>query len=122
MKRFAKLAAAVTLSAVVLSGFTTQVGAQTVEQNQELNQTVRVECTTTGSYGQNTNCTAEGTQTGKQNQTVTIDGVTYIVRADGSRVRYHKPANTSVSSLALGGMIAAAVTTAGAGIVISKRK
>lgn len=121
MKRFAKLAAAVTLSAVVLSGFTTPVGAQTVEQNQELKQTVTVNCTT-GSYGQNTTCTAEGTQNGRQNQRVTLDGVTYIVRQDGSYVRYHKPANTSVSSLALGGMIAAAVTTAGAGIVISKRK
>lgn len=122
MKNFAKLAAAVTLSAVVLSGFTTQVGAQTVEQNQELNQTVKVNCTTSGSYGQNTNCTAEGSQTGKQNQKVVIDGVTYIVRADGSKVRYHKPANTSVSTLALSGMIAAALTTAGAGIVIAKRK
>jgi hypothetical protein len=122
MKKLAKLAAAVTLSAIVLGSFTNPVGAQTVEQNQELNQTVRVNCTTSGSYNQTTNCTAEGSQTGKQNQRVVLDGVTYIVRADGSRVRYHKPANTSVNTLTISGMIAAAVTTAGAGLLITKKK
>ena len=122
MKKLAKLAAAVTLSAIVLGSFTNLVGAQTVEQNQELNQTVRVNCTTSGSYGQDTACSAEGTQIGKQSQKLVLDGVTYIVRADGSRVRYHKPANTSVNTLTISGMIAAAVTTAGAGLLITKKK
>jgi hypothetical protein len=120
MKKITKLAAAVALSAIVLGSFSTAVSAQTVNQNQELSQTVKVNCTT-GSYGQNTTCTAEGTQTGKQNQTVTIDGVTYIVRANGSRVRYHKPVNTSMDTMTISGLIAAAVTTAGAGYLTIKK-
>lgn len=122
MKKIAKLTAALTLSAVILSSFATVVSATTVSQEQELNQTVKVNCTV-GSYGQSTNCTAEGTQTGKQSQTVEIEGVKYYIRKDGTRVRVHTPVNTSLDTVALTGIAATALTAAGAGyLTIKKRK
>jgi len=122
MKKITKLAAAVVLSAFVLGSFTTSVSAITVDQNQELNQSVKVNCTTTGSYGQSTSCSAEGTQNGKQSQTVTVDGVQYFVRTDGSYVQYHRPVNTSVDGMTLAGLIGTAVTSAGAGFLVIKKR
>jgi invasion protein IalB len=119
MKKIAKLAAAVALSAIVLGSFSSSVSAASATQTQELNQNVTVNCTT-GSYGQSTTCTADANQYGKQTQT--IDGVTYIVRADGSRVRYHKPVDTSVDGLTLSGIVAAALSSAGAGFLIIKKR
>ncbi len=120
MKKIAKLAAALTLSAVVLSSFATVVSAETIKQEQELNQNVKVNCTT-GAYGQSTTCTAEGSQTGKQIQTVVIDGVKYFVRNDGKRVRVHTPVNTSLDGVAIAGIVATAVTAAGAGFLTIKK-
>jgi len=121
MKKIAKITAALTLSAVLFSSFATVVSADTVKQEQELNQTVKVNCTT-GSYGQNTTCTAEGTQNGKQSQTVEINGVKYFVRNDGTRVRIHTPVNTSVDGVTIAGIVAAAVSTAGAGFLTFKKR
>jgi hypothetical protein len=121
MKKLAKLAAAVALSAVVLGSFSTTVSAQTVTQEQELNQSVRVNCTT-GAYGQNTTCTAEGSQNGRQSQTVVIDGVRYFVRNDGTRIRVHAPVNTSVDTVTMTGLIATAVSVAGAGLLTLKKR
>jgi hypothetical protein len=113
MKKIAKIAAALTLSAVLFSSFATAVSADTVKQEQEL----KLNCTA-GSYGQSSSCTAEG----KQSQTVEINGIKYFVRNDGTRVRIHTPANTSVDSVALAGIIATAVTTAGIGFVSFKKR
>ncbi len=121
MKKIAKLTAALTLSAVILSSFATVVSATTVSQEQELNQTVKVNCTV-GSYGQSTNCTAEGTQTGKQSQTVEIEGVKYYIRKDGTRVRVHTPVNTSLDTVALTGIAGTALTAAGAGYLTSRKR
>lgn len=121
MKKLTKLAAAVALSAVVLGSFSTSVSAQTVSQGQELNQTVSVNCST-GAYGQNTTCTAEGSQTGRQSQTVVINGVRYFVRVDGTRVRIHTPVNTSVDGLTMAGLVATAVTATGAGLLTLKKR
>lgn len=117
MKMIAKIAAAATLSALVFSSFATDVAATTVHQEQELEQ--KVECKA-GSYGQSTVC--EVTQKGKQSQTVEIDGVKYYVRNDGKKVRAHVMADTSVNGAALAGIVATAVTAAGAGFITLNKK
>ena len=113
MKKIAKIAAALTLSALIFSSFATVVSADTVKQEQEL----KLNCTT-GSYGQNSTCTAEG----KQSQIVEINGTKYFVRNDGTRVRVHAPVNTSVDGVTMAGIIATAVTTAGAGFLTFKKR
>lgn len=117
MKKIAKIAAALTLSALVFSSFATVVSADTAKQEQELEQKVVCE---SGSYGQSTRC--EVTQKGKQSQTIEVDGVKYFVRNDGKKVRLHTMANTSVNGTALAGIVATAVTAAGAGLLIKKTK
>lgn len=121
MNKLTKLAAAVTLSAIVLGyAFPTEAFAQTVEQNQELNQTVRVNCTSTGAYGQNINCNAEGTQRGIQHQR--INGVDCVI-IKNKCIPTHKPVDASVTPMTLAGIITAAAASAGAGfLTIKKRK
>ena len=114
MKNFAKLLVATLAAASLMSAFATQVSADNT-QTQTLEQEVKVNCTT-GSYGQNTTCTAEGKQKGTQTQTL----VAY--RKDGTPIKIHKVANTSLPTVATAGLSMIALGSIAAGTVIAKRK
>ncbi len=113
MKMFAKTLIAVIAAASLLSAFATPVSADS--QKQELEQEIKVNCTS-GSYGQNTTCTAEGKQKGTQEQTLVV------YRKDGTPVRIHKVVDTSLPTAVTAGMSVLALGSIAAGTVIAKRK
>lgn len=70
-----KIILSISLLAIMATAFSTPVSADEVEQSQSLSQDVEVECTTSGTYGQNTNCKVNASQEAEQNQRVKILGV-----------------------------------------------
>jgi hypothetical protein len=125
MKLF-KLISATALSTAVMLIMSSPVGAQVVEQSQDLDldTEVSVSCTS-GSYGQNLNCTADasGSASGSQSQRVDLGGNRRVVfRADGTPVFIHTAANTALDfntmAVAMGTMLSGA---AGAVIKIKSR-
>jgi hypothetical protein len=114
-----KMISATALSAVVMAAVASPVGAQTVNQDQsmDVNSDVHVECTS-GSYGQNLNCTvdAEANASGEQSQSVDLNGRRVVYRADGTPVLVHQVANTALDTNT---MIAAfgTIVTGAAGVV-----
>ncbi len=112
MKTFGKYIAALLLSVLVFTSFTTVAGADTTGQKQEINQNVKVNCSV-GSYGQSTECTAEGTQNAKQE---------FITRADGIKIRKHKVAATSMNQTVLMAVAVTAIGTMGLGLVSLKKR
>lgn len=81
------LIATLGLTAFVLSPVSTAM-ANSAEQSAEQSQTVKVECTS-GAYGQNSNCKAEGSQNQKLHQVITYSKVL------GAK-KIHTPVNTAV--------------------------
>ena len=93
------------LSALVLS--TSTANAQEVKQNQDLDQEFKVVCTV-GSYGQNTECTVEGSQSGSQSQSIKT-GNNFVTLPNGTSVRIHTPVDTGLETqtkIAMMGIIA----------------
>ena len=70
-----KIILSISLITILALSMSAKVSADEVEQSQSLNQNFEVECTTSGTYGQNTNCKVTGNQEAEQNQRVKILGV-----------------------------------------------
>lgn len=89
-----KMISATALSTALMLAMASGVNAQTSqEQSLETNSDVRVECTS-GSYGQNLNCTVDASSSARGNQSQVLGEVVY--RADGTPVRVHQTANTAL--------------------------
>ena len=78
----------------------------TVEQSAEQDQTLKVECTS-GAYGQDSNCKAEGTQSQKLHQIITYSKVL-------GTSKIHTPVNTSVDPAVMAVVLATGLTGIGA--------
>lgn len=106
-----KIALAAVLATATMFSFSTVVSADTAEQNQSAEQTVKVKCTT-GSYGQITNCEATGEQKLDQSQKLDLSG-----KVLG---KTHVPVDTALD---FGTASAAAMSiVTGAGAFVLKRK
>ncbi len=116
-----KLAKSSLLSLSLFLASASGVGAQTAAQNQQLDQTIKVNCTT-GAYGQSSSCSAEGTQSGSQSQYLSLDNTRRrVCRQDGSCMYVHDPINAGVDPLTLlaSGLTSVGLLTAG---VVTLRK
>jgi hypothetical protein len=91
-----KLITAITLAATLMVvAMPTMASAETLEQNQKLEQELEIECTS-GAYGQNTTCKAKGKQNGEQKQK--MEG---SFNSRGQYIRRHKVANTGLDTMTL---------------------
>ena len=89
---------------ILMTVATSKVAAQTVSQSQELDQNVNVNCTASA-YGQS-NCTVNASQSGRQNQVITL--------ANGQTIAAHQPVSAGVDVRVLasvGGLLATGVTS-----------
>ena len=110
------------LSLVVIVGITVlslssagiAIAEDRVEQSAEQSQTLKVECKS-GAYGQDSNCTAEGTQNQKLHQVITYSKVL------GSQ-KIHTPVNTAVDASAMLAVLATGLTGIGAFIGYTRIK
>lgn len=87
--RVLKTSLAILAAAVALQMSAVGVAAQEMSQEQELNQSVSVDCEA-GAYGQSS-CHVDATQSGKQSQRI-------VYRQDGSKVVVHQPVNTALDA------------------------
>lgn len=107
-----KLTLAAVAAATMMVGFSAQVAASEQTQDQNLKQTVEVECET-GAYGQTSTCRAKGEQEGSQEQS-------QIVYRNGRVLgKYHVPANTSNGAVTATAVMSVA---SGVGAFVMKRK
>lgn len=88
--------------------------AATMTQEQELNQQVKVTCKA-GAYGQDSNCTAEASQSGKQNQRTEV-----VYRPDGTAIKVHETADAALDTPALVALIGTMATGALAFVIKSR--
>lgn len=65
-----KIILSISLLAIMAVAFTSPISADEVEQSQSLSQDVEIECTTSGTYGQNTNCKVNANQDAEQSQKI----------------------------------------------------
>ncbi len=110
-----KLITSSILSTGLLLSSVSSVFAQVASQEQQLDQNVKVNCTT-GAYGQSSTCTAEGTQSGSQSQYLALDKTRKLIcRKDGSCMYAHDTVNAGVDPLTLlaSGLTSVGLMTAG---------
>lgn len=110
-----KLVIALTLAiCLMLMAMPTRVSADDGKQTQEqkLEQTVQVECTT-GTYGSN-NCKLTASQSAEQRQEQ------YLRLANGRIVRVHKPVNTGIPAIVMAGSVV--IATASTITLLAKRR
>lgn len=72
-----KLILTLSIMAIVAGIAVSPVSADEAEQSQQLNQEFEVECSSSGTYGQDTNCKVTGKQEAEQHQRIKILGVTH---------------------------------------------
>lgn len=72
-----KLILSVSTLAILAFTGVSPVFANQAEQSQKLDQEFEVECKSSGTYGQDTNCKVTGKQSGEQKQRIQILGVTH---------------------------------------------
>lgn len=107
MKNIVKLALIVSGLSILLLGSTNLVRATDgAEQSAEQSQTIKVTCTS-GAYGQDTNCTAEGSQSQKLHQIISY---TRVLGAS----KIHTPVDTAVDPGAMLAIFATGLTGIGA--------
>ncbi len=93
LNRSLTLSVVVTAAVLVLTVATPAIARDQAEQSAEQSQTLKVECTS-GAYGQDSNCKAEGTQTQKLHQLISY---TKVLGAS----KIHTPVDTAVDSRVL---------------------
>ncbi|MFZ5376942.1 MAG: hypothetical protein ACOZAN_04745 [Patescibacteria group bacterium] len=111
-----KILVASVLASLLLTGFASKAGAQTT-QEQSQGQNLKIHCET-GSYGQNVNCWAEGTQ--NQSQKVVLEDGRLVVYRDGRIIPAHQIVDTAMDSKQLMGVIG--VLAVGLAVTVYKYK
>lgn len=105
-----KLIAATTLAFTLLTlGMASTAHANTAEQNQKLEQSFEVECTS-ATYGNDGKCWVKGTQTGEQSQKIALR----------KGLKAHKPVDTALDGITL--LAAGALVTTGVSAVLLKNR
>jgi hypothetical protein len=111
-----KLIFATVLAATLMQLVSGVASAQTMSQAQQLDQSVKVTCNV-GAYGQNSSCTAEASQSGRQSQRMDAPVSTQVVYLqDGTTLIAHDPVNTGLDyqtlAAALGTIVSGSVAFA----------